>query len=95
MHRYQSACEYTTKVPYQLFISEEAREQLRTLPDELRRNIGYRLHRMQQEFAGDIKKLEGPRSHYRLRIGGHRVLFRINANIIEVYAVKQRKDAYE
>jgi len=30
-----------------------------------------------------------------LRIGEYRLLFRINANVIEVYAVKQRKDAYE
>ena len=80
---------------YQLFISEEAREQLRALPEELRRNIGYRLHLLQQEFSGDIKKLEAQRNHYRLRVGGHRILFRMDANIIEVYAVKQRKDAYE
>ncbi|MDQ2945389.1 MAG: type II toxin-antitoxin system RelE/ParE family toxin [Acidobacteriota bacterium] len=80
---------------YQLFISEEAREQLRALPEDLRKNIGYRLHLLQQEFSGNIKKLEGPRNHYRLRVGGHRILFRMDVNIIEVYAVKQRKDAYE
>ena len=80
---------------YRLFISEEAREQPRALPEELRRNIGYRLHLLEQEFAGNIKKLEGQRNHYRLRVGGHRVLFRMDANTIEVYAVKQRKDAYE
>ena len=80
---------------YQLFLSEEARERLRALPEELRRNIGYRLHLLQQEFVGDIKKLEGQRNHYRLRVGGHRILFRMDANRIEVYAVKQRKDAYE
>ena len=80
---------------YQLFLSEEAREQLRALPEDLRRNLGYRLHLLQQEFAGDIKKLEGQRHHYRLRVGGHRILFRMDANRIEVYAVKQRKDAYE
>jgi mRNA-degrading endonuclease RelE of RelBE toxin-antitoxin system len=50
---------------------------------------------LQQEFAGDVKKLEGPRNHYRLRVGDHRILFRMNANVIEVYAVKQRKNAYE
>ena len=80
---------------YQLFISEEAREQLRALPEELRRNIGYRLHLLQQEFIGDIKKLEGQRNHYRLRIGAYRALFRMYGNTIEVYAIKQRKDAYE
>jgi mRNA interferase RelE/StbE len=80
---------------YQLFLSEEAREQLRSLPADLRRNIGHRLELLQQEFSGDIKKLEGPRNHYRLRVGGHRILFRMNGDVIEVYAVKQRKDAYE
>jgi mRNA-degrading endonuclease RelE of RelBE toxin-antitoxin system len=50
---------------------------------------------LQQEFSGDIKKLEGLRNHYRLRVGGHRALFRMNSDTIEMYAVKQRKDAYE
>ena len=46
-------------VAYQLFISEEAREQLRSLPAQRRKNIGYRIHLLQVEFAGDIQKLEG------------------------------------
>jgi mRNA-degrading endonuclease RelE of RelBE toxin-antitoxin system len=82
-------------VIYRLLISEEARGQIRSLPEELRRNIGRRLDLLQHEFSGDIKKLEGLRNHYRLRIGGHRILFRMNGNAIEVYAVKQRKNAYE
>jgi len=53
---------------YRMFISEEARAQLRALPDELRQNIGYRLQLLQQDFTGDVKKLEGPRNHYRLRV---------------------------
>ena len=80
---------------YELFISEEARDQLRALPDEQRKNIGYRLHQLQEEFSGDIKKLEGLRSHYRLLVGSYRILFRLIGNQIEVYAVKQRKEAYE
>jgi len=82
-------------VSYQLLISEEAREQLRALPEELRKNIGYRLHLLKEEFSGDIKKLEGSRNHYRLRVGQHRVLFRVVNDTLEVYAVKQRKNAYE
>ena len=80
---------------YELFISEEARGQFRSLPEELRKNIGYRLDLLQRAFTGDIKKLEGSRNRYRLRVGGYRILFRLDINIIEVYAVKQRKDAYE
>ena len=80
---------------YELFISEEARDQLRALPNEQRKNIGYRLQQLQEQFTGDIKKLEGQRSHYRLRVGSYRILFRLIGNRIEVYAVKQRKEAYE
>jgi len=80
---------------YELFLSEEAREQLRALTDELRRNIGYRLHLLQDELAGDVRKLEGQRGHYRLRVGAYRILFRLEGARIEVYAVKQRKDVYE
>jgi mRNA interferase RelE/StbE len=82
-------------VAYELFLSEEARDQLRALSDEQRKNIGHRLQQLQEQFFGDIKKLEGQRSHYRLRVGSFRILFRLMENRIEVYAVKQRKDAYE
>ena len=53
-------------MPYELFLSEEAREQLRRVPEEKRKNIGRRLQQLQEQFTGDIKKLEGQRSHYRL-----------------------------
>jgi len=80
---------------YELGISEEARQQLRELPEEIRRNIGYRLQLLQDDLAGDVKKPEGQRSHYRLRIGTNRVLFLINGGKIEVYTVKLRKNVYE
>jgi mRNA interferase RelE/StbE len=75
---------------YRLFISEEARDHLRALPDELRKNVGHRLSLLQENFSGDVKKLEGPGNRYRLRVGTYRILFRMDAAIIEVYAVKQR-----
>ena len=51
---------------------------------------------MKEDLRGDVKKLEGKlKDHYRLRVGTHRVLFRLLDGIIEVYAVKQRKEAYE
>lgn len=80
---------------YSLLLSEEAREQLRALTPELRRNIGYRIHLLREDLFGDVKKLEASRNHYRLRVGTYRVLFRLDGNTIEVYAVKQRQNAYE
>jgi mRNA interferase RelE/StbE len=81
-------------VIYELIIDDAALEQLRALPKEIRRNIGYRIELLQNSFEGDVKKLEGEQRRYRLRVGTHRVLFRLDGKVIRVYAVKQRKEAY-
>jgi len=80
---------------YEMEIKDEAREKLRTLPDDIRRQIGYRLHLLQQDFSGDLKKLKGSKNEYRLRVGGYRVLFELEGNRIVVYTVGPRKDIYQ
>ncbi len=82
-------------VHYSLAISEEAREQLRALPKESRRRVGERLSALQINLTGDVKKLAAAEKKYRLRVGNYRVLFRLEADEISVYAVKDRKEAYE
>ena len=82
-------------VRYSLAISEEAREQLRALPKDSRRRIGKRLEELQNNLAGDVKKLTAAEKKYRLRVANYRVLFRLEGNQISVYAVKDRKEAYE
>jgi phage-related protein len=51
---------------YRLVIDDAAVEQLRALPKEVRRNIGYRLDMLQEAFQGDVKKLEGDERRWRL-----------------------------
>lgn len=80
---------------YRLFISEKARQQLRALEKSIRRNIGYRIELMGNDLQGDVKKLEAKGNRYRLRIGSHRVLFTLEGDQIAIYAVKDRKEAYE
>lgn len=80
---------------FELSISDEALEQLRALPKELRKRIGARLTALETGFQGDIKKLIGAKDKYRLRVGDRRVLFRLVGKQIQVYAVKDRKEAYE
>jgi mRNA interferase RelE/StbE len=82
-------------VHYTLAISEEAIAQLRSLPQDQRRRIGERLTRLQDGLSGDVKKLSGKESRYRLRVGDFRVLFALAGGQISVYAVKDRKEAYE
>ena len=72
-----------------------ALQQLRALPREHRRNIGWRLDALQNDFVGDVKKLSGRTQEYRLRAGSFRVAFMLESDLITVYPVKDRKEAYE
>lgn len=80
---------------YRIEISQKAREQLCALRKETRRNIGQRLEAMRDDLRGDVLKLRDKGNRYRLRIGTFRVLFVLAGDVIQVYAVKDRKEAYE
>jgi mRNA interferase RelE/StbE len=82
-------------VKYQLEIKEAALAKLRELPEDIRRAIGYRMHLLQTDLAGDVKKLTAQEKKYRLRVGNFRVLFRLEGDTIMVYDVRDRKEAYE
>jgi mRNA interferase RelE/StbE len=80
---------------FQLLIAAEALAQLRALPKDLRKRIGEKLTALESGFVGDVKKLAGTENKYRLRVGQYRVLFKLAGRQIGVYAVKDRKEAYE
>ncbi len=80
---------------YRLEIKDEARQQLRALPKDHRRNIGFRLDALQNDLAGNVRELTGKTQEYRLRVGSFRVLFMLESDLISVYAVKDRKEVYE
>jgi mRNA interferase RelE/StbE len=80
---------------YRLEIKEEARQQLRALAKERRRNVGRRIDALQNNLSGDVKKLAAKTHEYRLRVGNLRVLFTLEKDLISVYAVQDRKKAYE
>jgi mRNA interferase RelE/StbE len=82
-------------VRYRLEIKEEAREQLRALSKEQRQNVGRRLDMLQNNLTGDVKKLTGRTHEYRLRVGSLRVLFMLESDLISIYRVSDRKEAYE
>jgi mRNA interferase RelE/StbE len=84
----------TDPIRYELLISDEAREQLRSLPRPMRRSIGHRLDLLQEGLTGNVKKLSAQEKKYRLRVGFYRILFQLEGSTIFVYAVKHRRDAY-
>lgn len=80
---------------YRIEIKEEARRRVRALSKEQRRLIGKRLDALQEDLKGDVKQLSGSHHEYRLRVGRYRVLFMLEGDLISVYAVRDRKEAYE
>ena len=80
---------------YQLLLSVEALDQLRALSQDVRKNIGQRIDRLQTDLTGDVKKLSAREAKYRLRVGSFRVLFELQGVTIFIYAVKDRKEAYD
>jgi mRNA-degrading endonuclease RelE of RelBE toxin-antitoxin system len=42
-----------------------------------------------------VKKLSGKEDKYRLRVGDFRILFTLSGRQISIFAVKDRKEAYE
>ena len=61
----------------------------------MRRNIGQRMKTMRSALRGDVLKLRDKGNRYRLRVGTYRVLFVLAGEAIQVYAVKDRKKAYD
>jgi mRNA interferase RelE/StbE len=49
---------------------------------------------LQSNLSGDVKKLTAKTHEYRLRVGSLRVLFTLEKDLISVYAVRHRKQAY-
>jgi mRNA interferase RelE/StbE len=79
---------------YRLIIKDEAKRKLRLLPKRARQEIGYRLFLMQEDLAGQIKKLKADKNVYRLRVGDYRIIFELERDLFNVYDVGHRKDIY-
>ena len=50
---------------------------------------------MQDDLAGDVKRLTNMTPAYRLRVGDYRALFEVDGDRIIVYRVRHRREAYE
>jgi mRNA interferase RelE/StbE len=50
---------------------------------------------MQDNLAGDVKKLTNFTPEYRLRVGDYRILFEVEQTQVVVYRVKHRREVYK
>lgn len=68
---------------------------LRSLPKQIQSKILDKIQLMENDLAGDVKKLTNFTPEYRLRVGSYRVLFEIENESIVIYRVKPRDKAYQ
>lgn len=66
-----------------------------SLSPDVARRILLKIYAMQDDLAGDVKRLTNMTSGYRLRVGDYRVLFELEGDRIIVYRVRHRREAYE
>jgi mRNA-degrading endonuclease RelE of RelBE toxin-antitoxin system len=75
--------------------SATARAELRAIDRETAWNILQAIDRYLETGAGDVIRLQPPRTEFRLRSGDYRAMFRkIDEQTIEVLRVKHRSEAY-
>jgi mRNA-degrading endonuclease RelE of RelBE toxin-antitoxin system len=74
--------------------SPGARTDLRAVARDQALQILYCLSRYLKDRIGDVKKLKPPVTGLRLRCGNYRVFFDRKDGLIEITAVRHRKDAY-
>ncbi len=83
---------------YRVFLDRKAQKNLDNLEPSLSNSIRSNIIKLKEGFHPDldIKKLKGYPHHYRLRVGGYRILFQLQEDhVIIIYAILPRKKAYK
>ncbi|MEA5485631.1 MULTISPECIES: type II toxin-antitoxin system RelE family toxin [Pseudanabaena] len=80
---------------YGIEFKPKAIKDLRSLPKQIQDKILEKVQLMENDLAGDVKKLTNFTPEYRLRVGNYRVLFEIENENIVIYRVKPRDKAYQ
>lgn len=82
---------------YELRLARSARKELEALPDTTLNRVARQLDLLATDpRPRGCKKLRGSRDVWRIRIGDYRVVYRVDdgAHLIEVRAIRHRKEAY-
>jgi mRNA interferase RelE/StbE len=82
---------------FSVLVEKKAVRQIDKLAPDMQRRILGALGELEKGFSArlDIKKLKGTRNHYRIRVGDYRILFALVPNMVYVYDVSHRENAYE
>ncbi len=76
--------------------SDEARADIRAIPQRIAMNILTAIHRLAETGSGRVKTLQNQGGEKRLRVGDYRIRFTEESDDgLHIHSVKNRKDAYK
>ena len=79
---------------YEVELKPRARKDLGRIPKADAARVVEALEKLEDDLAGDVKRLTSFAPEYRLRVGDYRVLFEIQTKHVIVYRVRHRRDSY-
>lgn len=81
---------------YKLLLTKHSEKELSSLPKSIAKRIASQLDELTTfgTKASNTSKLQTPFPGYRKRVGDYRILFEINDQIIIVYRITKRSEAY-
>lgn len=79
---------------YSIEFKPRAIKDLKALTAHERSRIVAKVEGLQNDLAGDVKRLTHFTPEYRLRVGDYRVLFEVEGERLIIYRVMQRGEAY-
>ena len=81
-------------VRYEATFKPKALKDLQGLSKKLQIRILEKIAFMQDDLQGDVKQLTNFTPEYRLRVSNYRILFEIESDVIVIYRIKHRSNAY-
>lgn len=78
-----------------IIISDQAKTDIRAIPQHIAMNILTAIHRLAETGAGRVKMLQGKDGEMRLRVGDYRVRYtEEHPETLRIHTVKDRKEGY-
>lgn len=77
-------------------ILRRAEKQIIKLPDFVKVAVTKKIRELGQEEENvQIKKLQGQKNIYRVRVGNYRIVYQLTNKVAEILAVQHRKEVYK
>ena len=80
---------------YEIQIKPRALKDCKKLPSKDVKQIFNKIEELQSGLTGQVKQLTNYTPEFRLRVGNYRVLFELKDNVITIYRIRHRRDAYK